>query len=155
MTHSSFLWEGGEQPHALAGHDAAGTASPMSQYARAVASSTLYTTVSDYARFVAALLRAAPGSVYQTEQSKQVVVDPKLGLAWGLGVALEPASGSLFHWGANPGFQSLFFVQPSTGNGVLFFTDSEHGLDLVDFVVTRYVPGRHSALRFPMLHPKD
>ena len=155
MTHSSFVWNPAMQANALDGHDAAGTASPISRYSRAVASSTLYTTVGDYARFVSALLASKPGSAYRLEQAKQVMVSPKVGLAWGLGVALEPASGSVFHWGANPGFQSMFFVQPRTGRGVLFFTDSEHGLDLVDFAVDRYVAGRHPALRFPMLHPKD
>ena len=155
MTHSSFVWNPAEQPHALDGHDAAGTVAPISRYSRAVASSTLYTTLGDYALFISALLASKPETPYRAEQSKQVVVDPRIGLAWGLGVALEPSSGSVFHWGSNPGFQSMFFVQPSTGRGVLFFTDSDHGLDLVDFLVARYVPGHHPTLRFPMLHPKD
>jgi hypothetical protein len=53
------------------------------------------------------------------------------------------------------GFQSFFMVQPSSGLGILFLTDSDNGLDLVDTVVARFIPGSHPALKFPMLHPQD
>jgi hypothetical protein len=46
-------------------------------------------------------------------------------------------------------------VQPASRRGVLFLTDSDNGLDTVDVIVARYIPGTHPALRFLMLHPKD
>ena len=46
-------------------------------------------------------------------------------------------------------------VQPASARGVLFLTDSDNGLDLLDAVVSRFLPGKHPILRFPMLHPKD
>jgi len=45
-------------------------------------------------------------------------------------------------------------VQPASERGVLFLTDSDNGLDLVDTVVAHFVPGKHPVLRFPMLHPE-
>ncbi len=155
MKHSSFVWTSEIGAHALDGHDANGKSSPITRYDHAVVSSTLYTTLHDYALFVSALLAARPGSPLYLERQTQATVDPGLGLRWGLGVAIEKSDGSFFHWGANPGFQSMFFEQPSTGRGVLFLTDSDRGLDLVDILVKRYVPGSHPALQFPMLHPKD
>ncbi len=155
MTHSSFVWWPAYAGKALSGHTRAGSAQPVAQYTQALAPSTLYTTLDDYARFVAALLNRQPGSVYATEQTSQVAVRQDLRLAWSLGLALETTTESVFHWGANPGFQSFFFVTPSNRRGILFLTDSDAGLDLVDRLVNAYDPGRHPALQFPMLHPND
>jgi len=110
----------------------------------------------DYARFVTALLHPQPGSPFALEESPQVVVNDSMRLKWGLGLAIESApTKAYFHWGANPGFQSFFMVQPALGRSVLFLTDSDDGLDLVDTAVAHFVPGKHPVLRFPMLHPKD
>ncbi len=84
------------------------------------------------------------------------MVNDSIRIEWGLGLAIESApTKSYFHWGANPGFQSFFMVQPASGRGVLFLTDSDDGLDLVDTAVAHFIPGKHPVLRFPMLHPKD
>lgn len=155
MTHSSFVWRQAYATTALSGHNRDGRAEPIAQYSRALAPSTLYTTIGDYARFAAALLARRPGSVYAMEQTSQVLVRKDLRLAWGLGVGIEDTTGSVFHWGANPGFQSFVFLTPATDQGILFLTDSDAGLDLVDVLVKAYDPGRHPALKFPMLHPKD
>ena len=49
------------------------------------------------------------GSPQSFEERKQVTVRSDLDLAWGLGLAIEDeAIPSVFHWGANPGFQSFF-----------------------------------------------
>ena len=156
MVHSSFVWQTGFAAQLLPPHTGAGVAATPELYQHALASSTLYTTLGDYAKFVTALLLPASGSPLALEETQQVEVNRKLKLAWGLGVAIEVAPRrAFFHWGANPGYQSFFLVQPGSGRGVLFLTDSDHGLDLVDRLVADFVPGRHPALSFPMLHPKD
>ncbi len=155
MKNSSFVWEPEYASWAVSGHAVDGRSSPIAHYPRAVAASTLYTTLNDYSRFISAMLAAQPGTPYKLEETQQVVVSRGLSLGWGLGVAMEDSSGSIFHWGANPGFQSMFFLQPGKQRGILFLTDSDNGLDLVDSIVNRYVPGSHPALHFPMLHPKD
>lgn len=156
MTHSSFAWQEGFSRTVLPGHTSSGVPEPAEHFVHPLASSTLYTTLNDYSRFVSRLLRPEPGSPFAMEEVKQVVVRPDLGLAWGLGLAAEDsAAPSFFHWGANPGFQSFFLCQPKTGKAVLFLTDSDNGLNLVDSIVERSVPGIHPSLRFPMLHPKD
>jgi hypothetical protein len=108
------------------------------------------------AKLVSTLLHPRPGSVGALQETNQTDADAKLKLGWGLGIAVEEASGKVyFHWGNNPGFQSFFMVQPASGRGVSFFTDSGNGLDLLDTVVAEFIPGDHPALEFPMLHPKD
>lgn len=156
MTHSSFEWQENFSRAMLPGHTSFGALEPAEHFVHPLASSTLYTTLTDYARFVSRLLRPEPGSPFAMEEVRQVVVRPDLDLAWGLGLAVEDSSTpSFFHWGANPGFQSFFLCQSKTRRAVLFLTDSDNGLDLVDSVVERSVPGIHPSLRFPMLHPKD
>ena len=156
MTHSSFEWEKSFSKTALPGHTVSGALEQVPHFDHSLASNTLYTTLTDYARFVSRLLRPERSSPFAMEEVKQVVVRPDLDLAWGLGLAVEDASTpSFFHWGANPGFQSFFLCQPKTRRAVLLLTDSDNGLDLVDSVVQLSVPGVHPSLRFPMLHPKD
>jgi CubicO group peptidase (beta-lactamase class C family) len=156
MTHSSFVWRPEFAGQVRAPHAADGSQGESQHYANALASSTLYTTLDDYAKFILTLLNPPPGSPAALEETKQVEVNAKLKLGWGLGVAVEEVSRSAyFHWGANPGFQSFFMVQPASGRGVLFLTNSDNGLDLIDSLAARVVPGKHPALKFPMLHPKD
>lgn len=156
MTHSSFVWQAAFSGHAMFGHSAAGIASPIDQFSRPVVSSTLYTTLGDYVRFLMEMLQPAADSPFLLEEQSQVVVRPKLNLYWGLGLAIERAQAdSYLHWGANPGFQSFFLCQPATGRGVLFFTNSDNGLNLVDTLVRAAIPGNHPVLGFPLLHPKD
>ena len=156
MTHSSFTWQAAFSGHAMLGHSAAGAPAPIDQFSRPVVSSTLYTTLGDYSRFVTQMLQPAANSPFLLEEKSQVVVRSNLDLYWGLGLAIERArSDSYFHWGANPGFQSFFLCQPATGRGVLFLPDSDNGLNLINPLVHAAVPGTHPILGFNMLHPKD
>lgn len=156
MRHSSFVWRQEFAAKSLAPHAADGSQGEPERYANPLASSTLYTTLDDYAKFIATFLRPRPDSSITAEETKQVEVNSEIKLGWGLGLAVEDTSRpAYFHWGANPGFQSFFMIQPASGHGVLFLTDSDNGLDLVDALVARFVPGKHPALKFPMLHPKD
>lgn len=156
MTHSSFVWQPDFENVALPGHLATGVLQGMEKYSKPIVASTLYTTLGDYSRFVSQMLHPTNHLPFAVEEERQKTVRPELHLAWGLGVAIEDTRlPSYFHWGANPGFQSFFMCQPKTGRGVLFFTDSDSGLDLVDTLVHESIPGPHPVLQFPMLHPKD
>lgn len=156
MVHSAFVWRSQFEAAAMVGHDAQGRAEPIAHDKHAVAPTTLYTTLPDYTLFASHLLRPGSASTYVLEENPQVSVRPDLRLKWGLGVAIEDTNPmAFFHWGSNPGFQSFFMCQPETGRAVLFLTDSDNGLNLIDPIVKVTVPGRHPVLRFPMLHPKN
>ena len=49
----------------------------------------------------------------------------------------------------------VFHGAACLGRGVLFLTDSDNGLDLVNVVVAKLLPENHPVLRFPKFHPKD
>jgi len=74
------------------------------------AAASMVTSAEDYARFVA----AAIGNPEIGRQ--QVVINEFLG--WGLGWAIERASGHtyLWQWGDNGGFKNFVLAEPSTGD---------------------------------------
>ncbi len=157
MLHSAFT-PAEISPELLAqGYDRAGRPvhNPNTQ---PLASSTLFTTLDDYSRFLESLLiLPQEDSPFSLMQQPQSVASASAHLTWGLGVGLEDSHNkrSILHWGANPGFRSFFLLSTETGNGVLYLTNSDNGLALLDTIVALYAPGRHPVLRFPMLHPTD
>jgi CubicO group peptidase (beta-lactamase class C family) len=156
MTSSSYIWRPEYAQLIVTPHAKDGAERLPDHYAHGVAASTLYTTLDDYDRFLAALYSPTSNSAYTRMQSPQVTVSAAIKLDWGLGLAIEAGpQPCYFHWGANPGYQSFFMIEPSIGEGVLFFTGSDNGLELVDFMTAQFLSGNHPALKFPMLHPKD
>jgi CubicO group peptidase (beta-lactamase class C family) len=163
MTASSFVWQKDYEGSAAAPHDRAGRPAAKEKPAAANAAASLHTTAPDYARFLAAMLNpaahrdllapAALGALFVP----QIDVDPKLGLSWGLGWALESWNGErfFFHWGSNDGFRSFVLGNPVSGDGLVVMTNGAAGLELIEELV-RAMEGRsHPLFRFPLLHPTD
>ncbi len=157
MLHSTFVPTQASRALLAQGYDRAGHPVHNST-TQPLASSTLYTTLDDYSRFLESLLiLPQQDSPFSLMQQPQAVASAGAHLTWGLGIGLEDSHDkrSILHWGANPGFQSFFLLSTETGDGVLYLTNSENGLALLDTIVARYAPGRHPVLRFPLLHPAD
>ncbi|MFC4765748.1 serine hydrolase domain-containing protein [Dyella koreensis] len=155
MRDSSYVWRDAYDGRIATGYDAEGKALGVVRFRRPLAAASLYTTPADYAKFVRALLRAAPGTPLALERERQTEVDAKYALDWGLGVGLETQADAscAFHHGVNNGFQSFFMVCPASGRGVLWFTNSDRGLSLAPALLEAHVPGAHPVLEWPMLHP--
>lgn len=155
MRDSSFVWRDDYADRIATGYDKQGKPLDAMRFRRPIAAASLYTTPADYARFVQALLRAAPHSAQARLRERQVEVDAAYALGWGLGVGLEEhAQGDcLFHHGINNGFQSFFMACPAQRRGVLWFTNSDNGLSLAPELLETYLPGPHPVLGWPTLHP--
>jgi CubicO group peptidase (beta-lactamase class C family) len=118
-----------------------------------IAASSLYTSASDYARFIAAILN-------DETMLSLIVRDPVVlprssglgarstGLAWGLGWGIEWRDGpvSIWHWGSNPGFRSLALADLRSRDAVVVLTSSEKGMPLAKTLVSAAIPGEHPAL---------
>jgi len=160
MGHSSFVWREEYASQAATGHDGSGIALEMHHYLRPAAATTLYTTIDDYAHFVTAMLTSAPAqraheSAVSLMLNPTVAVDDSLSFSWGLGCGLEKTSDDLFffHRGAAPGFRSFFIASRKTGKGVVILTNSEHGLDAVEEIVTATIGGgNHPIFKSAFLH---
>ncbi|HEY2517690.1 MAG TPA: serine hydrolase domain-containing protein [Polyangiaceae bacterium] len=151
MSHSTY--DPARASGRAVGHDRRGE--PVeSTVDRPVAATSLLSTASDYARFVRHLTMAPKDDpIVSAMVTPQVDVDTGRNLSWGLGVALaEPEW--FFHWGANPGFRSLFVGSRRRGEAVLVLTDGDGGMKAATAAV-RQSFGDLPLLDFPMLYPDD
>ncbi len=109
---------------------------------------SLRTVVTDYARFASQLCRGeglseplwnemlrpqspAPESLWQR------VFAPVGGeVSWGVGLGALRVNGRLIHfqWGDNGVFKNLLAFDRKTGDGVVYFTNGENGLELMETV---------------------
>ncbi|HSU87279.1 MAG TPA: serine hydrolase domain-containing protein [Terriglobia bacterium] len=155
MDDSSFV-----EPHstrAAAGHDRNGLMVKADSWSRPLASTSLYTSVRDYARFVTSFLDSGAAHVsLEAATSQTIPVDSGLGLSWGLGWGVEDYERKLyfFHWGANTGFQAFVLGSVDGKNAVVILTNGESGLDLSADLVQLILNQRHPLFSFYMLHPQ-
>jgi CubicO group peptidase (beta-lactamase class C family) len=137
MHRSTFVWEARFAEDMAAGLDPTMSAS---------ACCSLITTAADYSRFLEASLngRALHEVTRREMLEPQVSVAPDI--SWGLGWALEEGDQgrSFWHWGHSHGpFRSFALVEESSGEGVVFFANSEDGLSIVKRVLAATVGGWH------------
>ncbi len=112
----------------------------LPDWMRPNAASSLITSADDYARFLTTAIRNPELG------QQQVAINEFLG--WGLGWAVERASGHsyLWQWGDNPGFKNFVLAEPSAGDAVFVFTNGDSGARVYDRVVTHATGHDHPAL---------
>jgi CubicO group peptidase (beta-lactamase class C family) len=101
----------------------------------------LLTTGAEFGTFLAHVL-----SIDDERWQPQWQIDDEL--AWGAGWGLEvgpPICG--WQWGSNPAASNFVIGCPSTGDGVVVFTDAEDGRAIYRKVVQDTLPGDHPSLR--------
>ncbi len=101
----------------------------------------LRTTAHDFGRFLAHVL-----TLDDQRWQPQVQIDDEL--AWGAGWGLEvgpPRYG--WQWGLDLDAANFILGCPSSGDGVVVFTDDPNGRAHYREVVTRALPGDHASLR--------
>lgn len=111
-----------------------------------IGASSLYTSASDYARFMAATL--ADRSLLSLVTTAPVSIPNASGLSWGLGWGIERTDEShcIWHWGRIPGFRSLAMANLKTKNAVVVLAASEDGMSEAMAIAREYLPGTHPAL---------
>jgi tetratricopeptide (TPR) repeat protein len=139
MTRSSFVQAlpAGMDTNRAAGHQGDGEPGKFKRYAYPVmAAGGLWTTTEDYARFVIELQKA-----YQGQSSKIIsrelatqMLSPGAAGQYGLGVFMREKDGEINyfgHMGDNPGFFAGFLAHITDGFGVVVFTNSKAGPQLI------------------------
>jgi CubicO group peptidase (beta-lactamase class C family) len=150
MRQSSFRLSPAVAGHLVQGSTASGEARQL-RFPFAVASSSLYTSADDYAKFMAAVLQDKAMTSRITDGA--VNVSRRLGLKWGLGWGVEesPQGTHLWHWGNNPGYRCLAMASLQSLDGIAVFTNSDAGMPTAKSIVRAGLPGEHGALSFAML----
>jgi CubicO group peptidase (beta-lactamase class C family) len=161
MAHSGFQWREAFGTDIATGYDRSGAPMETHKYERPVATATLYTSIRDYAQFVAYILASAPAQRAH-ESAVSLMLNPTVSVvdavpfSWGLGLGLEEAADDLyfFHRENEPGFQSFVLASRKTGTGIVIFTNSGNGLDALADIVAATIGGSHAVLNSEFLHSK-
>lgn len=125
---------------------------------RAVAAASLHTSITDYARFVQAVLKDA--ELQKQILERPVMADPGNQVAWSLGWGLAHTSSAehaplLWHWGNNYGYRAFVIASPAKGDAMILLTGSDQGLKLAQALTANVIPGQLSLFQFPLLGLKS
>ena len=159
MPDSGYVWIPAYEQSKVYGHTAAGTVRPRRESAEP-ALPMLHTTVSDYARFMLAIMKGTglKRATARAMLAPHVSIDEgcvnclgggtgrtSRSLWWGLGWGVErTARGDAFwHWGENNGEIQNYAIGYRDGTGVVVFTNSGNGFSIIPEIVATAIGGDH------------
>ena len=116
------------------------------------AASSLLTTVSDYAKFLARLVAVPPSPGLELKPgTRRAMATPQIrlnsALHWGLGWGIQRDEHGevLWHWGANNSFRNFVIADPANGRAIVVFTNSENGPRIYERVIVAVTGHDHPA----------
>lgn len=158
MEHSSFIWRSDYDTSAASPHDLIGRAKKKNRPSEPIAASSLHTTASDYAAFVLALMKGEglPEDLAREMLSKQTEIsgwgnsETWAYLSWGLGWGIQSGNNTpaIWHWGDNGDFRSFVIAYPETGDGFVYFANSNNGLSIAESLIGELFEGEHWSLKY-------
>lgn len=151
MTRSGYVLTEPSAQHLLPGTKANGKPRSTLDWTTPVAAASLFTTASDYGKFLVAMLNDE--ALIKQISALPAEVDPSLGLYWGLGWGIEDRRDDAYfwHWGNNPGYRAFTIASVRGGNGFVMLTNSENGLELAQPLAQKILPGEHQLFRSSLL----
>jgi CubicO group peptidase (beta-lactamase class C family) len=102
---------------------------------------SLLTTVSDYSRFVTALVEPQSSVLGLSAATRRAMQTPtstvNSALSWGLGIGIEKAAKReyLWQWGDNGGWKDFLLAQPASQSAVVVFTNGNNGVHVNERVL--------------------
>lgn len=170
MASSSFHWRSIFEDRKATGHDEIGQPNIRREPPAPDAASSLHTTATDYARFVAALMRreVLAERTYEDMWSPQVTLDatcmicigqemrhPSASLAWGLGWGLETAGAdtTIWHWGDTQDMHAFVLAVPARQQALVVMTNGENGMTLIPQLSAQVLGRPHSAYEWLRVGP--
>ncbi len=151
MDHSDYVLNDAIAPRLLQGTKANGAPRAVRAFTEPVAAFSLYTTAADYGKWLVALLNDE--AMLKQMSAAPVVVDPALGLSWGLGLGIEhtPSESFVWQWGNNTGYRAFAIAGMASGDGLVMLTNSENGLELAQALAQQVLPADHRLFASPIL----
>lgn len=147
MHHSAFKLTERIASSLVPGHSYTGQVRQL-RFPYEIAAGSLYTSASDYARFIAATL--GDQRLLQVILHAPVQVSDARGVLWGLGWGIQQTADAhaIWHWGNNPGFRALALADLRSQSAVVVLTASDSGMPQAKRIVSRFLPGHHPAFDF-------
>ncbi|MBK1810798.1 beta-lactamase family protein [Clostridium sp. YIM B02505] len=110
---------------------------PTYKYTEATAAG-LKTTVSDFSKFMLACMTDGAGVI--SKENLNIMFTP-VKSDYGLGFLKETLSDgttAIYHAGANRGWEAQFEMIPSKKDGIIIFTNSDNGIDIINDVLNQW-----------------
>ena len=161
MKHSSFTWQEKFTNKAASGHDGQSQPVPISHYPAAYGAFSLFSTATDYSRFLQALmlgkglktsiaqLLLTPTNEAQRYGRPTTATDPFIAWACGVGLATTSRGLAQWQWGDNATFKGFYMTLPGTGESLVFFTNSANGSKMTDALLRQFFgPGEYHATQW-------
>ena len=147
MPDTSLVWRDSFAARVVNGRSVFGRTRQI-RFLKPVAAASLYTTATDYAKFMSAAL--TNDQIISLVLSSPAQVDSALGLQWGLGWGIEHSAGGpyVWQWGNNPGYRSFAMASVASKDGFVILTNSERGMPLAASLAHSVLPAEHNAFRF-------
>lgn len=161
MTQSTYIWP---KEKAICYNPEGAPVLRQVPMPEANAAFTLHTTISDYAKFVQAILEnkglsaktiiemltpCIPVCEKDPRCLNECSVKPSSSVFWGLGWGLQKISDgfSFWHWGNNKGAKS-YIAGSQKGDAIVIFTNSDNGLNAIPEIIYDIKRECHPALKW-------
>ena len=124
---------------------------PLAQFMMPNVAGSLFTTITDYARFLSAILADGAGALAFSPATRRAMVTPQVALnsrlSWGLGWGLEHDGPDelLWQWGANGSFRNFVLADPQRHRGVVVLTNSANGPKVYERIISSLTGSDHPA----------
>lgn len=146
MKRSCMVWRNEYENTMANGHDAFGDPQDFRKRQEAHAAASLYTTAVEYARFVCAVMN---GEGLKDGTRKEMLTsfidmkdDRSLGWSLGFGVQHDGNGTAFWQWGDYGIFRNYIIAYPEHGTGVIYLTNSFHGLAVCTDLVAHSIGGQ-------------
>lgn len=147
MRDTYFWWEPAvDESRYAVNHDATGKPLPVEKYDEANAAANLLTTIEDYSRFLAFVMRQKERmpELYQAMVSPQVSLgeNADFGLGWQILSGFPDNEQAVLHSGKDPGVNTLAVFFPKSGNGYVIFFNGDNTMPVLEEVLPELYLGR-------------
>lgn len=140
MASSGYLWTDAMEKHMARGHDEKGNPTKINSrptgpaVARYAAAGGLYTTPTDYARFLVEVINPKRSDAFRLSKARvremlrpRVKINDSLSWALGWGVQHTEKGDFVSHGGGNPGFTCFVIGSAARKSGLVAMTNADHG----------------------------
>jgi len=140
MKHSAIVWKDDLEKNAAYGHYAIDNPRRLGKYMKSNAAYTLYTTATDYTKFIQQALFKGKGlkprthklMVSKSSEAQRDKIfskeDSYVPCALGFRLQINEAGTAYWHTGSNPGFRCFFIAYPKTKESLVVFMNSDTAL---------------------------
>lgn len=147
MNDSSFIWEDKYETMSASPHDRKGQPTDKWKPIQAVASFSLHTTPSDFAKFMIAICQ------FPEMLEVNSKINDSLGWSLGWGIETTPEGIGFWHSGDNGTFQCFAFQRKE--KGFVLMCNSANGFKICEAVLSNVIGGHHPLIEWEQFNTRD